>query len=315
MSNENDDTGVNREQSTVTTTNTEVLEASDGLSKNSVINSVIRGDCIDVLGGLPSGEADLIVADPPYNLSGDDSISLNKDSDGDGRFGGEWSQTNESWDKMDGEEYLTFSERWISESKRVLSPSGSIVIFGSYHNIGLMNTLLSDGGFEMLNEIIWFKRNAMPNLQCNRFTASHENILWATPDNDSGYTFNYEETKSWPCESERVNEKGKQIRSVWDIPNNKSKIEQEYNHPTQKPLRVLERIIRATSSEGDWVIVPFAGSGSTLVSANLNRRRFTGIEVEEEYIKTAREYVNNVLQKPDAIIGECISSRLDGDEA
>lgn len=277
---------------------TENTEEKRGLDVESLHNQVVKGECVNVLSKLPDDTVDCVVADPPYNLSKGGTLSWSEKS---------FEKTDEDWDDMGWDEYQAFTRAWIREAKRVLKPSGSIWTFGSYHNIGLVNVAYLNLGIEKLNEIVWFKRNAFPNMTGSRFTASHENILWGTPrqGGDSGdYTFNYQETRDWPCESSPVSEENKQLRSVWNIPTNKSQIEQEYDHPTQKPLRVLERIIRASTTENDTVLDPFAGSGSTLVSAKLNNRNWIGIEREEQYVETAREFVRSVVRKPDSVVAE-----------
>lgn len=264
-------------------------------------NNVITDDLRTVIPHIPHNSIDFVIADPPYNLSESNSLSFDSGSDDDGRMGGDWEQTNESWDVMADDEYKKFTVQWLKAIKRVLKPDGNICVFGTYHNIHTVGEVLTRLGYDILNEIVWFKRNAMPNLQCNRFTASHESILWATPSEDDDYYFDYDETKAWPCNAGDITESDKQVRSVWDIPNNKTKVEQEYEHPTQKPLRVLTRLVRALSDEGDVVLDPFAGSGSSLVAANVNNRTPIGIEKEVEYADTAREYLRSVNSVPEAV--------------
>jgi len=277
----------------------ERLSASRAL--DDVLDSVVQGDCLDVLASLPDDCVDAVVADPPYNLSQDDGLVEDHKN---------WTQTDEMWDKYEWAEYEAFTNRWLSEAARVLKPDGALWTWGSYHNIGFVHVGYERVGVEKLNEIVWFKRNAMPNLTQSRFTASHETVLWGTPraDGEHGesgeYTFNYDETREWPCESSPISESDKQVRSVWNVPTNKSQPEQEFDHPTQKPLRLLERIVRASTNEGDVVLDPFAGSGATLVAANLNDRGYVGIEREAEYVEMAREYLASVTEKPDSVAAE-----------
>lgn len=266
-------------------------------------NTIVNEDCIKAMKELPEDSVDLVIADPPYNLSKGSDISWEDEVDLDG-FGGEWNKTMEHWDDMTPAEYFQFTKAWLKEAKRILKPTGSIWTFGSYHNMGFLNVTYQMLEIEILNEVIWYKRNAFPNLHGTRFTASHETLLWGhVGDEDNReYTFNYEDMKKIGFPEDNLNEEGKQVRTVWDIPNNKSKIETEYgNHPTQKPLRVLERLILSSSKEGDIVLDPFCGSGSTCLSAKLNDRNYIGIEVKEEYVKLARENLENISEKPSSL--------------
>ncbi len=266
-------------------------------------NTIQEQSCIEGMAELPADSVDLVIADPPYNLSKGADWSWDNEADLDG-FGGEWDKTMEHWDDMGLEEYAAFTRSWLSEVRRVLKPTGSIWTFGSYHNIGVVNVLYQKLGIEIINEIIWFKRNAFPNLSGRRFTASHETLLWGHtggPDNRE-YTFNYELMKAREFPEDNINDEDKQVRTVWDIPNNKSKEELEFGkHPTQKPLRVLERLVISASNEGDLCLVPFAGSGSACVSAKLNGRDYLGYEVESEHAELARTRLKNAEDKPEQL--------------
>lgn len=274
-------------------------------------NTVQKRDCIEGMAELPAQSVDLVIADPPYNLSKGSDWAWENDIDIEG-FGGEWDKTMENWDNMGIEEYAGFTHRWLSEVFRVLKPTGSLWTFGSYHNIGIVNLMYQKIGIEILNEIIWFKRNAFPNLSGRRFTASHETLLWGHiggPDNRE-YTFNYEDMKSFPFQTDNINDANKQVRTVWDIPNNKSPEELEFGkHPTQKPLRVLERVVLSSSNEGDLCLAPFAGAGSECVSAKLNDRDYLGFEVESEYVELARKRLNHAENKPDQLQGEAVNNQ------
>ena len=134
------------------------------------MNKVICGDSLEELKQLESGSIDLIVADPPYNLSHGDSVQWEDKN---------WGKVNEDWDEFSFEDYMKFTKMWISECKRLLKEGGGMFIFGTYHNIGEVNVTLKQLSMDILNEIIWYKRNAFPNLSQTRLTASHETILWA----------------------------------------------------------------------------------------------------------------------------------------
>jgi site-specific DNA-methyltransferase (adenine-specific) len=236
---------------------------------------VIHGDCLEVMEEMEEDSVDLIIADPPYNLSHGNDMNWEEK---------QWNQVNENWDSFTVEDYFSFTENWIKESKGVLSNGGTIFVFGSYHNIGFVNVTFQRTGIQMLNEIIWYKRNAFPNIACSRLTASHENILWASVGDD--YTFNYEQIKEQKWSSDAFDEHNTQVRTVWNIPNNKE--EKKWEHPTQKPRSVIDRLIIMASAEDDVILDPFAGSGTTLASAKSHGRDYIGIEKESEYVEMCR---------------------------
>ena len=263
-------------------------------------NTIQAGEAIKTMEKMKDNTVDCIVADPPYNLS------QNGEWDWDEK---QWDMVSESWDEMGWGDYAEFTYKWITEAARILKPTGTIWVFASYHNSPFVNLAIREHG-EILNEITWFKRNAFPNMSGSRFTASQETIYWGHLNGeDRQYKFNYDTVKeSMECPEDQYTEAGKQIRSVWDIPTNKSSVEKEVDHPTQKPLRVYERIIPASTDEGDMVFVPFIGSGNAALSAKLNNRDYFGVDVNVEYAKNADEYVNSVDEKPDMIDSIIIDS-------
>ena len=258
------------------------------------LNHVYKMDCIEGMTSLPDNSVDLIIADPPYNLSKggnwswDNSVVLKG-------LGGNWNKVMESWDAMPLEEYWKFTLAWISEAKRILKPSGSMWIFGTYHNIGIINVVCQMLEIEIINEVVWFKRNSFPNLSGRRLTASHETLLWChSGGKKRQYYFDYDYSKNGVFESDLIKKPGKQMRTVWDVPNNKTKVELKFGkHPTQKPLRLLERIVGLTSKEGDLMLTPFCGSGSECVAAKIAGRDYIGFEIEDEYVELAGKRLEN----------------------
>lgn len=253
------------------------------------MKEVIQGDCVEEMQKMEESSVDLIIADPPYNAShGIDAEYEEKN----------WEKLDESWDTFTKEDYFKFTQLWISEAKRILKEGGSIFVFGSYHNIGFVNVTFQKLNMDMLNEIIWYKRDAFPNVACTRLTASHETILWAYKGDNKNYTFNYDWIKEtdWPHCS--FDEPDKQVRTVWNIPKTRKKEETEHGkHPTQKPRSVVDRLLKMASNEGDVVLDPFAGSGTTLVSAKEYGREYIGIEMEEEYVELAEKRLENTDEK------------------
>ena len=264
------------------------------------IKTIINGECISEMKKMPDSCVDLIIADPPYNLSKggawkwDNSVKLKG-------LGGNWNKVMQDWDDYSFEAYMVFTEEWLKEAQRILKPTGSMWIFGTYHNIGIINVFCQKLGIEIINEIIWYKRNAFPNLAGRRMTASHETVLWVNKGGKKReYYFDYEYSKNGDFSYDGLKTQGKQMRTVWDIPNNKKKEELAYGkHPTQKPVRILERMIRLTSQEGDLVFTPFAGAGSECVTAKMTGRRYLGIEMEKDYCEIAEKRLENTKSQYD----------------
>lgn len=250
------------------------------------LDNVYLEDCVQAMKKLPSESVDVAIADPPYNLSKggnwkwDNSVRLPG-------FGGDWSKVMAEWDDMPLGDYFSFTMAWLAELKRVVRTTGSIWIHGTYHNIGIINFALQLLGVEIINEIVWFKRNSFPNLSGRRLTASHETILWAHTGGPKNrrYYFPYDRSKDMPCPEDLLKEQGKQMRTVWDIPNNKKRDELKFGkHPTQKPIRLLTRMLDLSADEGHVLLVPFAGAGSDCVAAQNLGIHFLAFENDPTYV-------------------------------
>ena len=179
-----------------------------------------------------------------------------------------------------------------SPAARVLKPSGSIWVIGSYHNIFRVGATLQDLNFWILNDVIWRKSNPMPNFKGRRFQNAHETLIWATRDSKAkGYTFNYDAMKA---ANDDV-----QMRSDWLFPicNGGERLKDadgKKAHPTQKPEALLARILMASTKPGDVVLDPFFGSGTTGAVAKRLGRHFVGIEREQSYIDAAHARIEAV---------------------
>lgn len=234
---------------------------------------LLHGNCLDLLKKIEKQSIDLIFADPPYFLSNNGitchsgkMVSVNKGN----------------WDKIGSfDEKYAFNRQWIRLCKDVLKPSGSIWISGTYHNIYSIGAALEQEGFSIINNITWQKTNPPPNLACRCFTHSTETIIWACKkEHKSQHLFNYDLMKE--------ENGGKQMKDVWVSSLTPPKEKKEGSHPTQKPLFLLERIIKASSKEGDLVLDPFCGSSTTGVAALKLGRKFIGIDSEEEYLQLSQ---------------------------
>jgi site-specific DNA-methyltransferase (adenine-specific)/modification methylase len=257
-------------------------------------NIVYNGDCIEILGKkIDENSIDLIFADPPYNLSGNGLKWKGS------KTGGDWYMINEHWDKMTAPEYLQFTRKWIRGCGKALKKTGSIYVACSYHNIAEVMIALKQLDFKINNIITWHKTNAMPNMTKRVFTHSTEFVVWAIKG--SGWTFNYEKIKEINPEKQKDGSR-KQMRDVWSLPlvQGKERLQGKDGralHPTQKPEEMLKRIIIASSNEGDLVLDPFSGSGTTVVVAEQLKRNWIGIEINKKYVEFAKKRIKDYKNK------------------
>ena len=248
------------------------------------LDQILGGDCIEVMNSLPAGSVDLIFADPPYNLQLKRELHRPDNSMVDA--------VNDHWDQFTSfATYDRFTRGWLAAARRLLKPNGALWVIGSYHNIFRVGTVLQDQGFWLLNDVVWRKSNPMPNFRGKRLTNAHETLIWASRDESSKYTFNYEALKE-------LND-GVQMRSDWVIPlctggERLKDANGDKAHPTQKPEALLHRILVATTHPGDVVLDPFFGTGTTGAVARMLGRSFIGIEREEAYRSVAAERLARV---------------------
>jgi modification methylase len=248
------------------------------------LNSVIVGDCIEELHLLPEASIDLVFADPPYNLQLNSELFRPDNSRVDA--------VDDDWDKFGSfAAYDAFTRDWLSACRRVLKPSGSLWVIGSYHNIFRVGATLQDLGFWVLNDVVWRKANPMPNFRGRRFTNAHETLIWASMGPKARYTFNYDAMKALNDDL--------QMRSDWLFPicSGAERLREDCGrktHPTQKPEALLHRIILASSHSGDVVLDPFLGSGTSAVAAKRLGRAFIGIERDAVYAEAARARLNSL---------------------
>jgi site-specific DNA-methyltransferase (adenine-specific) len=236
-----------------------------------------NGDCLQILNMLPEDSVDMIFADPPYFLSSGSFTCQN---------GKMVSVKKGDWDLSNGtKKNFEFHLEWIKACRRVLKPSGTIWISGTYHSVYQCGFALEINGYHFLNDIAWFKPNASPNLSCRFFTASHETLLWARREKKAKHIFNYDLMKNGKWPEDQLKKPGLQMRSVWSL-NTPKPIEKKYGkHPTQKPFDLLKRIVLASTNKGDLVLDPFTGSSTTGLAAYLYGRKFIGIDTEKQYLK------------------------------
>lgn len=244
---------------------------------------LLQGDCVKVLDGLRDNSVDVIFADPPYFLS-NGGISVQN--------GKQVCVDKGDWDKGGTPEYIyIFNKQWLSLCRPKLKDNGTIWVSGTHHNIFIVQRCLQELGYKVLNIITWQKSDPPPNLSCRYFNFSTELVIWARKHEKKPHKFNYETMK-------RLNG-GTQMTDVWRIPSVGMWEKTCGKHPTQKPLRLLYRIILASTNEGDTVLDPFAGSCTTGIAANLLGRKFIGIEQDESFIelgKRRRDLLDNPIE-------------------
>jgi site-specific DNA-methyltransferase (adenine-specific) len=256
-----------------------------------ILNKIILGDCIEELKKFPDESIDLIFADPPYFMQTEGELIRPEGS----KFAG----VEDEWDKFDGyREYDKFCFEWLKECKRVLKKDGTIWVIGAFQNIYRIGYMMQNLGYWILNDVIWSKPNAVPNFAGTRFQNSHETMLWCSKNKNAKYTFNYKTMK-------HLNE-AKQDKSVWDIGIciGKERLKGEDGkkaHSTQKPEKLLYKVILSSSKPGDIVLDPFFGTGTTGAVAKLLGRNFIGIERDKNYVLMARERINRVIPEEDNI--------------
>jgi modification methylase len=261
---------------------------------------ILIGDCVAEMAAMPAASIDLAFADPPYNLQLQGDLKRPDDSKVDA--------VDDDWDKFSSfSAYDDFTRAWLLACRRVLKPTGTLWVIGSYHNIFRVGAMLQDLGFWILNDVMWRKTNPMPNFRGRRFTNAHETLVWASRDAAAkGYTFNYEALKAG---NEDI-----QMRSDWSFPlctgeERLKGADGKKLHPTQKPEALLARVILSASRPDDLVFDPFNGTGTTGAVAKRLGRRFIGIERETKYAKAAEKRIASVEVVPSPSIAPFVTAR------
>jgi site-specific DNA-methyltransferase (adenine-specific) len=264
-----------------------------------------HGNCLELLDAIaakyPAGRFDAIFADPPYFLS-NGGITCHA---------GKMVKVDKGdWDVSRGPELNhEFNTEWLRRCQRVLKPNGTIWVTGTHHVIFSIGYALQQLGFKILNDIAWEKPNPPPNLSCRYFTHSTETVLWAAKNEKSKHVFNYQEMR-------RVT--GKQMKTVWRDVEDAAKDEEARSkeqvsksllhtpsssvwtmsapsgeekrfgkHPTQKPVALIERCLLASTNEGDLVLDPFLGNGTTAVASLRLKRGCVGVELDLHHVEIA----------------------------
>jgi len=246
-------------------------------SLDEVLDKAILGDCFKVMKKLPSESINCVFVDPPYFLQLPPKKLLRW-------TGSVVNGVDDHWDMFkDFNDYDNFTKNYLTEVKRLMKPNATIWVIGTYHNIHRIGKIMLDLGFWILNDVVWFKTNPMPNFLGVRFTNATETLLWAVKNKKSKkYTFNKEVARSY--------NHGKLGINVWQISlcTGIERLRDEKGqkiHSTQKPEELLKRIILTSTKEGDIIFDPMAGTGTVGYVAKQLKRKFIMIEVNKNYIE------------------------------
>ncbi|MFB6261999.1 MAG: site-specific DNA-methyltransferase [Bradymonadaceae bacterium] len=231
--------------------------------------TLYQGNSLELLDEMRDERFEMVFADPPYFLS-DGGITCES---------GEMVSVDKGrWDRSEGiQANHEFNVDWLSATKHLLTPNGSLWVSGTQHVIYSLGFALQTLDYKILNDIAWFKVNPPPNLSCRYFTHGTETLIWAARDHEATHTFNYEKMKEMNG--------GKQMKNLWKIMSPRKDEKEHGKHPTQKPIKLLNRIVLAATEPGDLVLDPFCGSSTTGLAAVQNGRRYVGIDQKEEYLE------------------------------
>lgn len=263
------------------------------MEKNLPLDTIICGDCTQVLKDFPDNSIDLIFADPPYWVRSSKQLTRVGGADFDG--GAEWDRVFQS-----EEEYEEFTRAWLTECRRVLKSTGSIWVMGGMQCVSVLGYWMQKLGFWTINHVIWQKTNPTPNFRGARLNNSHETIIWASKREKARFRFHYQTAKELNTDNVPLLEfeggRRKQMGSVWQMPicAGAERLKDENGvrlHATQKPEELLYRILAISSSPGDVVLDPFGGSMTTAAVARRMGRHYISIERDERYCFYGRQRV------------------------
>lgn len=255
-------------------------------SSNAQVDRIHLEDCLEGMAKLSAESVDLIIADPPYNLSKDFGV---------------WKEI----EKRD--EWLPWSKQWLDQAVRILRPGGSIFVYGIHNHMCWIQCYLFEIGMNYRRQIIWHYENGFAGYK-NSLAAHYEPLLWFSKGDEFTYHVIREPYKSQDRLKYKINKNGKTWQphpdgrmagDVWKFPTLAGRRfrDEKVDHPTQKPLSISNRIVRHFSNEGDLVVVPFAGSGTECLAAKMNKRQFIGYELNKDYIELANKRIEDYEQE------------------
>lgn len=241
-----------------------------------VLDSVHTGDNLKVMGFIEDEFIDLIYLDPPYYSQANYKNGGNEFSD--------------NWKSID--EYLEFMKVRLEEMYRILKSTGSIYLHVDHHAVFELKPIMDEifGRDNFQNDIIW--HYGLGGSSPKRYAKKHDTILFYSKSDDMVF-----KPPMVPATSQRMKGKLKKADDVWDIPSINNMARERLSYPTQKPLELLERIIKASSNPTDIVFDPFCGSGTTLEAAKKLGRKFIGIDEKKQAVKISRNRIPEIVQQ------------------
>lgn len=236
------------------------------------------GDALELFKTVEDNSIDLIVADPPYNLGKD--------------YGN-------NHDRKDFDEYINFTRTWLSESKRVLKPTGSIYVFMGVRLISYVYDVMErDLGLNFNSWIVWHYTQGLGKTK--GFSPRHDDILLFSKTKK--YKFNLDDVRvPQKYYRERNNMRGANPGDVWQFSHVHYSNPNRQDHPTQKPEGIIERMVLASSDVGDLVLDPFSGSGTTLRVCQQLGRNVLGFEMNPEYVKSTKKRLSEKFNGFDSV--------------
>jgi len=219
------------------------------------VSDLRLGDCLEVMQTIPDKSVDLCLTDPPYNIARNNNFSTM------GRAGIDFGE----WDKG----FDLFS--YIDQVSRILKKDGSFVVFNAWRNLGAIADYAETQGFETKDMVRLEKSNPMPRNRDRRYITDYECAIWFVKKG-AKWTFNRQDGKY---------QRPKFVASI-----------ESGLHPTQKNLNLMENLLKIHSNQGDMVIDPFMGSGTTGVACKNLGRKFIGIEQDANYFEIAKKRIN-----------------------
>jgi len=234
-------------------------------------NQVLCGDCVEILGAVKKPFADLIFADPPFNIG---------------------YKYDKYHDQKASEKYLAWTREWVGACVHVLKPHGSFYIAIGDEYAANLKLIADEHGLVMRNWVIW--HYSFGQQLKHKFARAHTHILYFVKDpkkfvfNDAAVRVISDRQKKY--NDKRANPSGKMPDDVWDeYPRVCGTFKERTGFPCQMPESLLARIIRVSSNPGDWVLDPFCGSGTTVAVAQKLKRVYTTIDISEEYVQEAAD--------------------------
>jgi site-specific DNA-methyltransferase (adenine-specific) len=255
------------------------MEVNEVNYPDDFINKIICGDCLEVMKDIPDKSVDMVLTDPPYNISKlNDNRDRSKLNSPIMRRKKALNYDFGKWDNLDREKFLEFTEKWLYECSRILKSDGTIISFFNKEDISFLGWTSKEWDIRTRTIFTWYKTNPVPSFRKVNYLSACE-FIWIG-SKGKFKTFNFKQQK--------------EMHNFYKTSN--SSCYGETNHPTEKPLSLLRHLIEIHSNENDTILDPFLGSGTTAVACKSLGRRYIGIEISPEYCDIARKRINTTTE-------------------